>query len=177
MWTGQPINNTALYHTSSLNLFVWFFQTGLHSSIPADCTACHLSGILPYNSFFISDHRPCFLDIDGTSLFQSQTFPIAPTQHRILQLYDPRITDKYEGNLNKQLKYHKLEEKINNIHHLSTTSLHSEDTPQQYETIDKLLRESLTYSEKNASKFFSTKFEWPRHCLEQSTPYDSGQCA
>jgi hypothetical protein len=83
-----------------------------------------------------------------------------PTQQRSLQLYDPRIAERYEGSLNKQLAYHKLESKINTIHSQSTTSSHSPNTPQQYETIDKLLGDSMAYSEKNASKVFSTRFEW-----------------
>jgi hypothetical protein len=117
------------------------------------------SGILPYNSFFLSDHRPCFIDIDSESLFQSQTFPIAPAQQRGLQLYDPRVVEKFEGLL-KQVEYHKLERKINDHHQQSLTVIGSLDLHKEYETIDKLLGESMKYSEKKAARVFSTKYEW-----------------
>ncbi len=117
------------------------------------------SGILPYNSFFLSDHWPCFIDIDGTQLFQSQTFPLAPSQRRGLQLYDPRITQKYEGNFNKQLEYHKLKDKVVHLHQGMTPTQHHV-AQQSYEKRDKLLGESMTYSEHQASRVFWKKSGW-----------------
>lgn len=100
------------------------------------------------------------IDIDSESLFQSQTFSIAPAQQRGLQLYDPRVVEKFEGLLNKQVEYHKLEQKINDVHQQSITFIGSLDLHKEYETIDKLLGESMKYSEKKAAKVFSTKYEW-----------------
>jgi exonuclease III len=36
------------------------------------------AGILPYNSVFEGDHRPCFLDFSAQSLFQDTEYPISP---------------------------------------------------------------------------------------------------
>jgi len=41
---------------------------------------------------------------------------IAPSQYRGLQLYDPRIVTEYENTLSQQLRYHKLEDKINELY-------------------------------------------------------------
>jgi hypothetical protein len=48
------------------------------------------SGILPYNHPFVSDHRPCFLDFDGSQLFKDPTHSIDPPKRRGLQLSDTR---------------------------------------------------------------------------------------
>jgi hypothetical protein len=39
------------------------------------------SGLFPYDSIFLGDHRACFLDIDSKSLFQEMTSIMAPTKY------------------------------------------------------------------------------------------------
>ncbi len=36
------------------------------------------SGILPYNSVFQGDHRPCYIDLDAAVAFGGQTSPVCP---------------------------------------------------------------------------------------------------
>jgi hypothetical protein len=47
------------------------------------------TGIFPYNSLFVSDHRPCYIDLDGDTIFKEDTPVIEPPQHRGLRLQDP----------------------------------------------------------------------------------------
>jgi hypothetical protein len=44
------------------------------------------TGIFPYNSLFVSDHRPCCIDLDGDTIFKEDTPVIEPPQHRGLRL-------------------------------------------------------------------------------------------
>jgi hypothetical protein len=48
------------------------------------------SGIFPYNSIFLCDHRPCYIDLDSKFLFLETTPTIDPPQYRGLCLEDPR---------------------------------------------------------------------------------------
>jgi hypothetical protein len=69
------------------------------------------SGILPYNSVFMSDHRATFLDLDSIVVLREITSKIEPPAYHGLQLHDPRITTKYNEALIAQIKQHKLLEK------------------------------------------------------------------
>ncbi|MFN9983469.1 MAG: hypothetical protein ACK53Y_26320, partial [bacterium] len=69
------------------------------------------SGIFPYNTIFMSDHRPCYLDIDSSLAFSESTPLMAPPQYRGLQLQDPRPVAAYIKDLTKQLDYHKITDK------------------------------------------------------------------
>ncbi len=71
----------------------------------------HRSGIFPYNSIFLSDHRPCYIDLDSHSLFSETTPTIDPPQYRGLRLEDPRLVNEYRTLLTKQLEYHKIPDK------------------------------------------------------------------
>jgi hypothetical protein len=53
------------------------------------------SGILPYNSMFQGDHRPCYIDLDADEAFGGKTAPISPPCQCSLQLHDPRIVTAY----------------------------------------------------------------------------------
>jgi hypothetical protein len=66
------------------------------------------SGILPDNHPFNGDHRPCFLDFEGNSLFQEPTHSIDPPRRRGLQLSDPRKVRQYLDVIDNQLEYHKI---------------------------------------------------------------------
>jgi len=57
--------------------------------------AVQRSGILPYHTVFISDHRGCYVDFDAAALFGSPTAALAPEIYRGLRLQDPRIVQKY----------------------------------------------------------------------------------
>lgn len=64
------------------------------------------SGILPFYSLFLSSHRPCYIDIDASSVFQEPTPQLAPPNRRGLQLTDPRKVTKYLDIIKDQLHYH-----------------------------------------------------------------------
>jgi hypothetical protein len=73
-----------------------FVSTGLIPSVVR-------TGIFPYNSLFVSDHRPCYIDLDGDTIFKECTPVIAPPQRRGLRIQDPRLVDQYIATLVKQL--------------------------------------------------------------------------
>jgi hypothetical protein len=76
-------------------------------------TAVERAGILPYNTIFSCDHRPCFLDLNGPTMFNDITHSIAPPMYRGLNSYDLRIVKRYTDSILSQIQYHKLEEKRN----------------------------------------------------------------
>jgi hypothetical protein len=118
------------------------------------------AGILPYNYLFISDHRACFVNFDQTKLFQDTTPSIAPIQSRKLEIEDPRIVSKYIEALDKQIAYHKLDEKINITHQEAITGNLPTAWSKSYENIDKLLTESMLHAKSISAKVYSGKFQW-----------------
>ncbi len=60
------------------------------------------SGILPCNSVFQSDHRPCYIDLDAAVAFGGQTSPVCPPCQRGLQLHAPRRVEEYLSTLHQQ---------------------------------------------------------------------------
>jgi len=68
--------------------FIFISKSLLHS--------VERAGILPYNSVFEGDHRPCYLDFSAQSLFQDTEYPISPLTRRGLQL------EMHPGRLTKQ---------------------------------------------------------------------------
>jgi len=118
------------------------------------------SGMLPFDSIFISDHRPCFVDFAASTLFKDVTPDIAPAKRRGLQLQDPRIASKYLLHLSKQLEYHKIEEKVQDLHSLALQDPTNPSIITQYNQVDQLMTESMKYAEKESSRTFSTTFQW-----------------
>jgi hypothetical protein len=118
------------------------------------------SGILPYDQYFIADHRPCYLDFDLVLLFGNNTPTIASAQYRGLQLYDPRIVQEYETALLFQVKYHKLEEKINTLMATATAHQWTDEDTKTYETVDQLMTESMLAAEQSVSQKISTTYAW-----------------
>jgi hypothetical protein len=96
------------------------------------------SGILPFYSLFLSDHRPCYIDIDATALFGEATSQITSADRRGLQLTDPRKVQKYKDNKKDQIKYHRIMEKLRDLRHKAQTGEWSLEDYYTYEKIDKL---------------------------------------
>jgi hypothetical protein len=71
--TDLPPPPTYIRGNSRLD-YIFISQTLLHS--------VERAGILPYNSVFEGDHRPCYLDFSAISLFQENDYPLAPLAHR-----------------------------------------------------------------------------------------------
>jgi hypothetical protein len=69
------------------------------------------TSIMPFDSVFISDHRPTYVDLDASIMFCEQTDTISASTRRGLQLQDPRIVSAYYAYLQKQVDYHKLQKK------------------------------------------------------------------
>jgi len=116
--------------------------------------------MLPFDSVFISDHRPCFVDFKASTLFKDVTPDIAPAKRRGLQLQDPRIVGKYLLYLNKQLTYQKIEEKVQDLHCLALQDPTHPSIVTQYNRVDQLMTESMKYAERESSQTFSTTFQW-----------------
>jgi hypothetical protein len=104
------------------------------------------SGILPYNSIFQSDHRPCYIDLDANNAFGGKTAPISPPCQRCLQLHDPRIVSTYLDTLTKQLDRHGISKKVSDLQRKDPTQW-QEDDYVTYEKLDKLITESMLYAE------------------------------
>jgi hypothetical protein len=116
------------------------------------------SGILPYNSFFHGDHRPCYIDIDASMAFEGKTQPICPPCRRNLQLHDPRIVSKYLSELQKQFTSHRIQEKVDILY--NHTNNWTTNDQLEYEKLDKLITEAMLCAERNASKRYTKTLEW-----------------
>jgi hypothetical protein len=57
------------------------------------------SGLFPYDSIYLGDHRAYFLDIDSRTLYQEVPSIMAPPQYRGLQTHDSRNNIKNFFNL------------------------------------------------------------------------------
>ncbi len=122
--------------------------------------AIEQAGILPYSSMLIGDHRPCFLDFSTDSLFNDQSYPIAPLSRCGLQLYDPRKAGTYQDNLHKQFAYHHVEQRVQQLYDKVHKSKWTDNTTLDYEKLDQCVTECMLYAEKQTSPVVSTKFDW-----------------
>jgi hypothetical protein len=118
------------------------------------------SGILPFYSLFLSDHRPCYIDIDAMALFQDHTSPIAPPNMRGLQLSDPRKVKQYVDSCKKQVIYHKIMEKTHELHSDAPQDTWNNEHIEEYEKIDQLNSEIMRCAEKKLLKKISKKYDW-----------------
>jgi hypothetical protein len=132
--------------------YIFISNTLLHSTI--------CSGILPYNHPFISDHRPCFVDFNGSLLFQDSTHSIEPPRRRGLQLFDPRKTKQYIDELDTQLEYHNALPKTHRLYQKAPTTSWSHSNIDHYIRLDSTITESMLRTEKVTTRIFSTKYDW-----------------
>jgi hypothetical protein len=70
------------------------------------------SGCLSFHSFFNSNHRAQFLDLNSMALFADPAYEISQQSESRLQLQYPRLIDKYKSHLHEQLEYHKVNDKL-----------------------------------------------------------------
>jgi exonuclease III len=117
------------------------------------------SGILPYNSLFYSDHRPCYIDIDAQLLFQEDTHAIQPPCQRGLQLTDPRIVANYNNHLHEQIEYHKIVDKYRNLMEQAESNTWSLIHEDNYEKVDQINTESMIHAERQGGKY-TKKYDW-----------------
>jgi hypothetical protein len=113
------------------------------------------SGILPFSSVFLSDNRPCYIDLDASSVFQELTSLLAPADRRGLQLTDPRIVQKYQDIVKTQLNYHNLVDKKNMLQVKADQSIWSPEDTAEYEKIEKLHSEIRIHAERSISRNYS----------------------
>jgi ribonuclease HI len=118
------------------------------------------SGILPFYSVFLSDHRPCYIDLDALSLFNDSTPQIAPADRRGLQLTDPRKVQNYLEVAKHQIQYHKIVEKKNYLQETATNGLWGYSDIDEYEKIDQLQSEIYIHAERSITKKYSKKYDW-----------------
>ncbi len=123
------------------------------------------SGILPYNSLFHGDHRPCYVDIDTSVAFDGKTPSISPPCQRTLQLKDPRIVNRYVEALSKQLDNHKVSQKVEALAKIEPGKWNAYDQL-QYERLDKVITDSMLHAESCAAKKYTKKYEWSPTLLQ-----------
>jgi hypothetical protein len=128
-------------------------------SIPLQASILR-SGILPYNSIFSGDHRPCFIDIDALSAFGGDTHSGQVPSRCQLQLHDLRIVQKYIDNMLTYVWDHKVMQKLHQLHEAAHNGTWSPLHQQQYERLDTLITEGMLYSERQASKRYSSAYAW-----------------
>lgn len=119
------------------------------------------SGILPFYSLFLSDHHPCYVDIDSNLLFNESNSQIVSTYRRGLQLQDPRKVQEYNNAVKEQLKYHRVIEKVRVLKNKAEGNGWSPSDHATYEQLDALTTEIMKHAEKLISKKYTKKFEWP----------------
>ncbi len=108
----------------------------------------------------MSDHRPCYLDIDSALAFSESTPQMAPPQYRGLQIQDPRLVAAYIKDLTKQLDYHKITDKAQNLLNRAIDNNWTESLTDEYEKLDTLITEAMLRAEKNVSKKVSKTYQW-----------------
>jgi hypothetical protein len=118
------------------------------------------SGILPYYSIFQGDHRPCFIDLDATALFQEGTHAVAPMTQRGLQLADPKIVTKYIKIIKTQLEYHNKEEKRELLWAKVREGTWDYNDQLEYKKIDQITSESALHAEREVKRKFTKTYEW-----------------
>ncbi len=106
------------------------------------------SGILPFYYLFLSDHRPCYIDIDANALFNKDTSSIVQVNRKGLQLTDPRKVEKYREGMREQVEYHNIMDKIRDMQEKADQSLWTppEDT-EVWESWSHKLRNNATHGE------------------------------
>ena len=118
------------------------------------------AGILPYNSVFEGNHRPCYLDFSAQSLFQDTEYPISPLTRRGLQLLDLRKVKKYVATFENQTSYHKILEKLEVLFTSAGNASWSSDQTKQYTALDRIITESMIHAERSATKVVSKRYDW-----------------
>jgi len=134
------------------------------------------TGIFPYNSLFTSDHRPCYLDLDSTALFQEDTPVIGPPQHPGLQLQDPRLVEQYTEELLAQLRYHKVLPKVEQLQKKAEQGIWTQTQTQECEKVDTLVTEAMLKAERAISKKNTDTYQWSP-ALKAAITTLTGNCA
>ncbi len=119
------------------------------------------SGILPFSSLFLSDHRPCYIDIDAVILFKEEVNGIAPLDRRGLQLTDPRKGARYQKTMKDQVKYHDIMEKIRELQAKADQSIwNPPDDTVLYEKVDRKNSEIMWHADRCLIRNVSKQYVW-----------------
>jgi len=114
--------------------------------------AAEEAGYLPYHTIVTGNHRPCFLDLNGT--------PPPPPTYRGLISYDPRVFTKYIDILTHQIQYHRIKEKDNNLYNKAELGKWTADDTRTYNQVEKLLTEAMIHTKKEVSRKYSDTYHW-----------------
>ncbi len=118
------------------------------------------SGVLPLYSIFLGDHCPCYIDLDGHTLFSGKTHPIAPRIQRGIQLQDPRKISAYNSTLHKQLDFHAVFKKLDMLSDAAKDNLWTPYLTSLYTKLDVTITESMKFTKRSLSRRRSNTFEW-----------------
>jgi hypothetical protein len=98
------------------------------------------------------------LDLDARALFKEMTPTIQPMQWRSFHLHDQRVVKSYYEHLRKEIEYHNLASKIDDLHKVAGNKTLNPNVEPDFEKLDKLLTEAMIYAESKCKRQFSTKY-------------------
>jgi hypothetical protein len=135
--------------------------TGLHPIVGTFATP----GIVCTNSFLsphgmgVGDHRFQLHDFDANSLLGTEYPKTVRPSGRALRCDVPRIRKKYIKRLKKQLKRHKIEEKLNILNE-HQAEMSREKVEHHHNKIDEEVVQQQVGLEKKCNKFYDGKIEF-----------------
>jgi len=104
------------------------------------------SGCLSFHSVFNTNHRAQFLDFDSMALFADPAYEISPQSQHRLQHQDPRLVDQYKSHLHKQLEYHKVMDKPQQLQEHASNSTWTNSHTEEYYKLDVLVTEAMLHN-------------------------------
>jgi hypothetical protein len=158
---------TLLAHATSINSTITLdphrqFTLDLQawiSKLQAEGHSILHSGVLHLYSVFHGDHNAVYLYLDSQILFAEDTCPIEHPRHCGLQLKDPRKVDACITFLHKQLQYHKVLEKLQDLDTIVTKGTWTDEDTTQYEKLDTIVTESMRHAEREVTRTVSSTLD------------------
>jgi hypothetical protein len=149
---GQNIPRT--YKNGSKCLDFIYTTMKVYESI----TAC---GIAPFDYFQKSDHRGQYIDIDLTSILDTENIKIHPASFRRLKMNSISSIQKYEDQIGEELNRHNLQEKLKKLRKMFKTEGVTKATKKALNKLDSEITASLLNAEKKCSKIsMQCRLDW-----------------
>ncbi|MFN9959602.1 MAG: hypothetical protein ACK55I_41480, partial [bacterium] len=97
--------------------------------------------------------------MDAPMLFGSSTSAIIPPASRCLQLRIPKIVMNYKSTTHKQLKYHKVHDKLLKLQEATQLGLWSQPLQEENKKLDRIITESMLHAENCAAPTIKKGYE------------------
>ena len=115
-------------------------------------------GFLPFQKL-LSDHRGIWIDIPKIFIFgYKPQHPVFPAARR-LKLKDPRVVKKYLSLLHSSMIDNDLFHRMDDLHHKSKSNF-SQQSMEEYESIDELVCNLMDEAERNCRKIHAGAITW-----------------